>query len=633
MARFQDPPLWIRQDGGFSCYYQRMIKDVVPFRYVWSSMRGQSRSTRAIIEFVAFMEKKLGAEFVYDYSHIERKHLKKPPLPNLPEEKLIPRDAYGDLKDAVRKFSLKHRRDGIAIIQSEETGAWGSWIFDFRALLLQPYWLNRYAEIFWERYAPHYPFQVGGIETASIALMAAIVMKGAERGTPVNGFFIRKSRKRKGLMKTIEGILTNDPIILVDDLMNSGQTLHKQIEVLSSAGKTVKGIFLLLIFRDRGAYTFLHTRDISLDALFTLTDFGIPMVTSSAPHIPKESFEVLWRTDLPNPSLHIVLQKSAPAVDEHRLYIGGDSGVFHALSQETGKILWTFEIGRHPRGKGILSSPALHKGVVYFGAYDGTVYALDAKTGKIVWSYADADWVGSSPSIAPDLDLTFVGLEFSTPHRQGGIVALSLDDGTPVWEHHTEMFTHGSPRYIQEERMVVTGSNDGTLYAYDAKMGTVLWQYETGGAIKASCAYDEKRRLILFGSMDGACYALSAEDGSLVFSHQTEAGIYSTPLVRADTTYVASLDKQLYAIDLATGDVRWSFETAGRLFASPAYIEDAVWIGSNDGRLYEVNPETGALKSFFQTPERIVNRIAYNPNTKRFFVPTCTNQVYGIQRR
>ncbi|MFZ2983891.1 MAG: PQQ-binding-like beta-propeller repeat protein, partial [Minisyncoccia bacterium] len=171
------------------------------------------------------------------------------------------------------------------------------------------------------------------------------------------------------------------------------------------------------------------------------------------------------------------------------------------------------------------------------------------------------------------------------------------------------------------------------VYAYTAKTGELLWRYQTGDDVKTCFAYDSKRRLVLFGSMDAKCYALSAKDGSPVFARQTEGGIYSVPLVHEDTVYVASLDKRLYAIDLDTGADRWIFETRGRIFSSPVLADGAVWIGSNDGRVYEVDPVRGTLRNFFQATERITNKIAYNPSTKRFFVPTVANEIYCIERK
>ena len=62
------------------------------------------------------------------------------------------------------------------------------------------------------RNAPAYlPFQVGGMEAAAIPLLSAILMKSLSRGTPVNGFIVRKERKTYGAGSSIEGALTDAP--------------------------------------------------------------------------------------------------------------------------------------------------------------------------------------------------------------------------------------------------------------------------------------------------------------------------------------------------------------------------------------------------------------------------------------
>ncbi len=538
---------------------------------------------------------------------------------------------YEDFRKAIESFVFVRAKQGAVIIASEHSGAREPWIFDFRALLLQPKWLDRYAEIFWERYASRLPFQVGGIETAGIPLVAAIVMKGVERGTSVNGFYIRKSRKRHGLMKYIEGTLTDDPVVLVDDLINTGQTIEKQANILAREGRKVADAFSILAFRADDAYTFLKERNISLRHLFALTDFGIPLLQSKTPEIPHDAFDIVWHYKAPHPSYHLVVQKSTPLLDDKRVFFGCDDGVFRALDQQTGAVVWEFSTGRHPAGKGILSSPALHDGVVYFGAYDGGVYALDAQTGREIWSYEDADWIGSSPDTAPDLGLLFIGLEFGLWRKRGGIAALDLKTGAARWTAYHADLTHGSPLYIPEESLVVIGSNDGILYAYDARTGDARWKFPTRGEIKTRPAYDPKRRLVIVGSMDGTCYFLSAKTGVPVFARETGAGIYSTPLVVDDTVYVASLDKCLYATDLDSFKERWMYETGGRIFASPMAAGHSVWIGSNDGRLYELDPISGKLKHFFQATERIVNKIICRNN--RLFVSTVANEMYCLRKR
>ncbi len=507
------------------------------------------------------------------------------------------------------------------------------WFFDFRAIVFEASVLDFIAEEFWRRYEHAYPFQVGGIESAAIPLITAIVLKGAEKGKPVHGFFLRKSRKRDGLMRMFEGGLTDEPAILVDDSINSGQSMSRQILALSEAGKKVSDIFVILRFRDTRAYSELVKRDSTkIDSIFTLPDFDIPLLEKNV-DVPHDSFEVIWKQSGGAPSFNMVTEKSAPAVDRDHVYVGSDNGIFWAIDKKTGAPRWHLKVGPHPRWKGIFSSPAIHKEVVYFGAYDGNVYALETRTGNKKWTYAEAEWVGSSPALAPKLDLMYIGLEFGLFRKRGGIVALRLSTGERVWGHKMPEYTHGSPFYIEQKNMTVIGSNDGILYAYDAKTGEERWKFQTGGAIKASATYDARRSLIIFGSWDGSIYALEADSGALRFSFKTEMPVFSTPLVVGNLVYAASLDKNLYALSLDRGEVVWTFLTHGRIFSSPVLALDSLWIGSNDGRLYELAPENGEPRSFFQATERIVNAIAYDEKARTLFVPTVANELYCLRKR
>src|SRR3989338_7415423 len=101
-----------------------------------------------------------------------------------------------DLRETIKANVLKHASDGHVL-----TGVDGNLIprvFDFRAILLEPHWLDTYAELFWKRFESNLPFQICAMESAGISLVSAIVMKSITRGTPVNGLYVRKSRKKHG---------------------------------------------------------------------------------------------------------------------------------------------------------------------------------------------------------------------------------------------------------------------------------------------------------------------------------------------------------------------------------------------------------------------------------------------------
>lgn len=532
------------------------------------------------------------------------------------------------LKKIIAKSGLitKNRQKIIS-----PNGGESNWLFDLRNVFLNPEGLNLITDIFWQYFEKEYPFQVGGQEIAAIPLVSAIVLESQRKGKPINGFIIRKSRKPTGLQKLIEGAVDENKIILVDDLINSGSTILRQIKVLESVGKKVDTVFVLIRFRDENYYKFVEERGSKIISLFSLKDFNLSR-DEKADSPPPQNFKIIWHFQSPEPNYFYRVPKSAPCLDEEKIYFGSDSGYFWALNQENGLAVWKFKVGHHVKGKTIFSSPAIYKDVIYFGAYDGNVYALDTASGKPKWVFREADWVGSSPAIAPDLNLLFIGLEFGLFKKRGGIVALDLKNGEKKWGYEMSEFVHCSPAYCPEKNLVAIGGNDFCVYLFDAKNGELKWKFKTGGEIKTSLIFDAERNLLLFGSFDKHLYALDIDSGELKGKYKTEEIIYSTPTIHKDSVVFSSLDKNIYSLNLKTGKLNWRFSTNGRIFASPIVIENKIYIGSNDGKLYEINAETGKLIDFFQATERITNKIAYNSETKRFFVPTYANEIYCVAK-
>ena len=512
-----------------------------------------------------------------------------------------------------------------------------SWLMDFRRISLDPHFLDDYTEVFYERFKDELPFQVGGMEVAAIPLVSAIVMKMREKGRPVNGFFIRKSRKKTGLLKMVEGRLTNDPIILVDDLMNNGYTFDRQVAVLEETKVPVKMLFTILRFRENEAYQRFMDRGIQVESLFTLADFKQTLVLDTLPPRGDETlqpFEKEWFFKSHDPHLEVVLAKSGIALDEERLYFGSDRGVLWALHQGDGKIAWQYQVGlsANVKGKEIFSTPALYNRRVYFGAYDGNVYCLDAKTGKRCWVSFAADWVHGGIAIAPELGLLFVPMMFGLRGKQGGLAALGLKDGKTKWRVTLTAAMYGTPLYVPEEKKLFAGGEDGTLFALNAENGKILWSFKTGGAIKESPAYDARSRAIIFSSFDGNVYTLSSETGLLIWKFENGGANYSSPYIQENKVYVASLDKEVYCLNLKDGTRQWSFSTRARIFAAPRMYDNRLYLGSNDARLYEIDPHSGKQIGFFQAVERITNPVVLLPDG-RLLLQTYANEIYCLKRK
>ncbi|MFA5132142.1 MAG: PQQ-binding-like beta-propeller repeat protein [Candidatus Paceibacterota bacterium] len=509
-----------------------------------------------------------------------------------------------------------------------------AWTMDFRKVLLDGEVLSCVVELFLEKIYKDTitKFQVGGLETAAIPLVTGMVMKAKEQGKTVNGFFIRKSRKKYGLLQMVEGTLGDEDIVLVDDLLNSGNSIVKQLDILDSLGKKVRHVCVILTFKDTEVYTEILARGITIHSLFSLEELNVDVgakntiplrnITSTTP------LTVHWCFTSPGAILEQVIPKSSPLLYEGMLYFGSDSGIFWCIDAKTASVLWQRKVLYGPQGKRIFSSPAILNGIVYFGGYDGNFYALEYKTGKPKWVAFDADWIGSSPCVSDDLGLVFVGMEFGLLKRKGGVAAYRADTGEMVWKTVTTEYTHASPSYSKKHKIVVCGSNDGVVYGFSAKDGKILWTYDTGGEIKAGCSFSPSQNFVAVGSFNKCYVVLETKTGKIVSTIETREGNYSTPTwLNEDILIFASLDKCVYAYTISTNKILWKFVTDARIFASPFVVNNTLYIGNNAGFLFVLNVLTGELLSQHYVIERITNPVLIDQKERAIYIPTQANQV------
>jgi outer membrane protein assembly factor BamB/orotate phosphoribosyltransferase len=516
-------------------------------------------------------------------------------------------------------------------------GGIARWSFDFRPLFMDANALDRLCGALWETLKREENIQLGGLETTAIALVAGMLLKGKEFGVATNGFYIRKSRDKDGLQNCIEGTVTDRKIVLMDDVLNSGSSILRQVKLLEAEGKKVHAISVIVRFRDLPSYTYFTERGIKIISLYTLDDFpptgGVKEFgKQNTPAVMETPFAVEWKFQSLTPSFFHVVPKSTPVLDDTRLYFGTDNGSFWALNQSDGSVVWEHKPFRTAKDRHIFSSPALYDGFLYFGSHDGNVYALESGTGTVRWAYREADWVGSSPCVASELSLVYIGLQFGWWNKKGGIVALDAKSGKKKWWKTFSADVLGSPAYSKTFNAVVIGADDGHVYCYNAANGDEKWKFKADKGVRASFAFDEERGYVAFGSADRFLYVLNAETGAVVRMIETFEPIWSTPFLKDGRLYVGLLDRRILCADIESGNIYWTFFAKSRIFSTPELIDGKVYCGSNDGRLYVLDSEIGKHLETFQATERIMNKIAYNPVSKRIFIMTYANEVYCLSR-
>jgi orotate phosphoribosyltransferase len=522
-----------------------------------------------------------------------------------------------------------------------------SWIFDFRRILLQPDKLQLVTDLLYANLSELDDFQIIGMESAAIPLVTSLIHRAHLEGKNVNGLYIRKSRKKTGRYKLIEGEPNTNPVVIVDDLINTGSSIIKQVQLLKKLNLPIVQILTIVQFRSNSEYNFLTT-DLKLSSLFSLKEFGLSLDKKRG--YVAEPALINWSVKSESSSSFISAQKSTPAVKDGVIFHGAEDRTFRATQSKTGVGLWSYKCGRSTAGKSILSAAAINDQTVYFGSYDGRIHALDIETGSPRWVKLLCDTIGSSPVTAPDINKLFIGLEFSGQGNKGGLAAISLDTGEVMWKFELSAYTHATPLYIKEHQQVLIGGNEGVLYSFDANTGELQWKFETiggslyvgggfgAGDIKLAPVFDQDTDNVGVSSMDGYVYVIKRKTGVLVFkttpSHPDTTvaiGIWSQPLFTDTSIIYGGLDKLVYSFDKKTGKLLWCIETQGRIFASPIIHNTNIYIGSNDGGLYQISEKDGTVLRKYQFPDRIVCPLVLNDTDgSQAFVLTGDTTLHAI---
>ena len=112
-----------------------------------------------------------------------------------------------------------------------------------------------------------------------------------------------------------------------------------------------------------------------------------------------------------------------------------------------------------------------------------------------------------------------------------------------------------------DARTVYVGSQDARFYAVDRELGKQAWEVQTGARVEGAAAV--AGRFLYFGSCDANLYAVDTGVGKVAWKFATEhaegegAPIYSRPLVRGDTVYLAAMRGVVYAVGRSTGELLW----------------------------------------------------------------------------
>lgn len=503
-----------------------------------------------------------------------------------------------------------------------------SWLIDMRPALLDAQFIDKVADAFWTRFLQDMPFQIGGMEVAAIPLMTAIQLKALGLGLQVNAFVIRKQRKEYGAGQRIEGILTDAPIVLVDDLINSGASLETALVALNVRATDVHRAFTVIDFHSEAGRAWSSRRGIRVESLFHPRDIGLAFEPRRSKDVAAP-WRTVWKFGTPSGDPFHMVPKSAPVLDAGSIYFGDDTGAMRCLDAEHGTERWRFNVRASGR-KGIWSTCALNGSRLYFGAYNGRLYSLNAATGVPIWVSPVCEWIGSSPLIIARHNVLLVGLEYERARAKGSIAAFDLDDGHKLWERWLPEYQHGSGAYSDTLDLAIFGTNSNCVVALDPASGEARWTFETRGPVKSAPAIDETRGLVAIAGFDHDIYIVELSTGAKKATFSTQGVCYSTPLIVGDLLFCGSSDRVMYVIDLARMQRVRGIDVGARVFSSARPLGGRILFGTTSGKVICLDPVTLTTRTLAQVPDAITNAVAVDPSGSRIYVPTYTNEIYAF---
>jgi orotate phosphoribosyltransferase len=537
-------------------------------------------------------------------------------------------DPLAGIREAICSLALHSGEVGEVMLSPK--GKPQRWLVDLRRVFLDRQALEQIADAFWDRHESSGPFQIGAIETAAIPLLTALSLRAPHGHRNLNSFIIRKERKTYGLGNAIEGEVTEEPIILIDDILNSGTSAEKARAVIAQAGRDVAAMFVVIDYRSARGLHWRQEHRVPVASLFTLADFGLDLHRSPRP--PTQKYKELWRAAVPGANPFYIVPKSGPLLVEDRIFRGCDAGRMHCFDANTGAVVWEYKVSGAGPQKGIWSSPVFDDDRIYFGAYNGVVYCLDAKTGEEVWRQQYGEWVGASPIVVARHGLVFIGLEYERPWAKGGIAALDINTGLKVWERPVQKYQHGSPAYWEGGDLIIWGTADHEMTGLDAKTGKLSWSFPTARSVKYAPAVDAPSGLVAFASFDKSIYVVEAATGAKRGEWQTGEICYTTPLFVGDKLFCGSGDRHLYVIDLCSMELIKKLDMNARVYSPPRNIGGRVIFGTTGGLVVEINPVTLDVEGTLQLPDAVTNAVAATPGGERIFVSTYMNHLFAVER-
>jgi outer membrane protein assembly factor BamB len=298
---------------------------------------------------------------------------------------------------------------------------------------------------------------------------------------------------------------------------------------------------------------------------------------------------------------------SARVIPNTILMVQTRRGVLHVLDAETGRTMWSRNVGR-------VDYPSTSAGAndQYVAMANGvTLYVYHRADGRLAWERK----LGGAPNAGPGLSKEYVFVPLSAGKIEAYRLAAPRD---PSWAYKSAGNVTAQP--VATARSVAWSTERGYMYVSRPDNPGVRFRLETNAPIVTQPAY--RFPLLYAVSQDGNVYAVHETAGGTIWRFEAGMPIDEQPVAIGKAVFVTPERGGMYMLDADTGKEIWRARAAQKfLAASPT----RVYALDGYGKMSIVDGESGSLVGQMRT-EKLDIHLA-NQATDRIYLGTSSGLV------
>lgn len=241
--------------------------------------------------------------------------------------------------------------------------------------------------------------------------------------------------------------------------------------------------------------------------------------------------------------------------------------------------VWSTRVGDGAGRSGVRLQPALANGDLYLINTNGKIEALNAETGKRIWQQStrtgDGIWPFKRKKPGPDAQYAggpaVAGNLLVVGTLDGHVYAFDAATGKRLWSAEVDNEVISPPAI--DAGNVYVRTNSGYVYAFDGSTGARKWLNDQGNvpllSLRGNGPLLAAHGVVLFGSDDGKVVSLRSDTGGIQWQIPITRGLGRTDIQKLDdaddtlqldgnTLYATAYHGDLVAIDAAQGQLLWN---------------------------------------------------------------------------